>query len=660
MKWALFAAMASLVTGCTGSEQVVDDPPTAPEETGLTYPLVDCDPLVPEFCGFPFPSNVYTVDDPSTPTGRRVSFGKGLLQGNDSGPWDDSDGFSPGTPILTQLMGAVSTGLASSTNLAASLDDDALTLVLDAETGEKIPHFAEVDVRAPSVEERSFQIRPVVRLENDRRYIVAIRGVVDETGTVIEPSPAFAALRDDTAFDDESIEGRRGLYEDLFAQIEAAGWAREELQQAWDFSTASDENNTAWLLHMRDEAMAQVGSGPDYTIDTVDTDFDPDNIAFRIQGTVQVPLYMTTDGANSVLLFGEDGLPEINAETPLAAVPFEVLIPQSALKSPAPILQYGHGLFGSRTQIESEHFRTFINTYNYVIFGVDLQGMSSDDQTAVGATLYLSDFAGLRTMFDRLHQGFLNSLVSMRMMKTSFAADATYGAYINGDEGYYLGISQGGISGSVYLALSQDVERGALGVTGQPYSLLLMRSVDFDRFLDIIAVTWSDLRQQQLLVALTQMPWDRVEPTGYSHHVTADPLPGSSPKEVLMRVAIGDHQVPTLGGHIMARTMNVPHLTTNLRDIYGLTQVTETSSGSFYTEYAFGLPEVPDCGVPMYLCEDPHSKVRRLDEARLQLDEFFRLGTGTNYCPDGTCEFPDASGCEAGEDAAAAEAFCEL
>ncbi|MGD8317729.1 MAG: hypothetical protein PVH76_08270, partial [Myxococcales bacterium] len=27
----------------------------------ITYPLLDCDPLVPEFCGYPFPSNVYSV-----------------------------------------------------------------------------------------------------------------------------------------------------------------------------------------------------------------------------------------------------------------------------------------------------------------------------------------------------------------------------------------------------------------------------------------------------------------------------------------------------------------------------------------------------------------------------------------------------------------------
>ncbi len=74
-------------------------------------------------------------------------------------------------------------------------------------------------------------------------------------------------------------------------------------------------------------------------------------------------------------------------------------------------------------------------------------------------------------MWDRLHQGFLNHLVLLRMMKTAFVNDATYGQYIKGDETYYYGISQGGIMGSVVLGTSPDIERGALGVHGSALQL---------------------------------------------------------------------------------------------------------------------------------------------------------------------------------------------
>ncbi|MEM7435956.1 MAG: hypothetical protein AAF436_12445, partial [Myxococcota bacterium] len=296
----------------------------------------------------------------------------------------------------------------------------------------------------------------------------------------------------------------------------------------------------------------------------------------------------------------------------------------------------------------------------YTFCATDLIGMSEGDFNTIGVILAGGNVSRLQTMFDRLHQGFLNYVLLLRMMKTTFAEDPEFGKYIKGDEAYYYGISQGGIMGAVVMALSPDIERGALGVMGQPYSMLLFRSVDFNQFLDVIKMTYTDFREQQFLVALFQMLWDRAEPTGYSHHVTSNPLAGTNEKEVLARVAIGDHQVSTYAGHIMARTLGAPHLTTGLRDIWGLDPVESTTSGSFYTEYDFGLPGEPLCNVPMSLCRDPHEWPRRRESARRQLDAFLRNGTGDNFCMPGdgdehqvpsvgVCSYPSLSECDSGE-----------
>ena len=632
--------------------------------TALSYPHLDCDSLVPEFCGYPFPSNVYTVEDDTTVTGRKVAFGDEFLQNNDSTPWDYSDGFSAGTPLLTYLPGATDDVFGGVTDLEQSLSATSPTLLLDAETGELVPHFAQIDVQAlqePGVrpDQVSTMLRPVVRLRDNARYIVAFRNVTNGDAAVIEPSAAFAALRDGTASEDESVEARRDLYEDIFAKIEAKGWSRDEIQIAWDFNTASDDNNTRWLLHMRDTAfeLIEADGGVKYTIDTIEDDYNPTQIAYRIFGTFKVPLFMTSAEAGSLLLLDENEMPMVNEETPWANIPFEVLIPNSATEeNPAATIEYGHGLFGEKEQIQSGHFATFMNEYNYAFFGTDLQGMSDPDQTAVEEALINGKFSDVQTMWDRLHQGFLNHLVMLRMMKTSFAQDPQFGQYIKADEAYYHGISQGGIMGTVILATSNDIERGALGVMGQPYSFLLFRSVDFDQFLVVIRLFYGDYRMAQLLIGLSQMTWDRVEPNGYSHHIVENNLPGVNPKEVLMRTAIGDHQVTTYAGHVMARTMNAPHLTTGLRDIWGLDDVESTSSGSFYNEYDFGLPGQPFCNVPMSQCSDPHGDLRQREAARKQLNEFLRGGTGTNHCAtgdgdthqvteDGVCSYPTLSEC---------------
>ena len=54
-----------------------------------------------------------------------------------------------------------------------------------------------------------------------------------------------------------------------------------------------------------------------------------------------------------------------------------------------------------------------MNEYNFAFFGTDLQGMSDPDEQAVREALASGKFSSVQTMWDRLHQGFLNHLVML-------------------------------------------------------------------------------------------------------------------------------------------------------------------------------------------------------------------------------------------------------
>jgi hypothetical protein len=212
------------------------------------------------------------------------------------------------------------------------------------------------------------------------------------------------------------------------------------------------------------------------------------------------------------------------------------------------------------------------------------------------------------------------------------------GPMIKADERYYHGNSQGGIFGATYMALSTDVTRGMLGVPGQPYSLLLNRSADFDEFFDLLVVAFPDPIDLQMVLAMFQMLWDAAEPTGYSAYIRDDLLPGSPKHEVLLPVAIGDHQVSTLGAHIMARAIGgVVNLAPTNRKIFGLEEVTGPHTGSAMIEYDFGLAPEPTTNVPARDGEDPHGKVRKLPSAEKSLDQFLRTGAIESFC-DGACD----------------------
>ena len=51
------------------------------------------------------------------------------------------------------------------------------------------------------------------------------------------------------------------------------------------------------------------------------------------------------------------------------------------------------------------------------------------------------------------------------------------------------------------------------------------------------------------------MLWDRGEGNGYAQHMVGDPLTGQPDHNVLMHVALGDHQVTTIQADVMARTI---------------------------------------------------------------------------------------------------------
>jgi hypothetical protein len=635
---ALLAALVlalALASGCSSSK-----PTAAPPEPTSGLPLLgaDCDPLVPAHCGLPFPSNVWLVDG-------KVTFGATTLpQLHGTTPIDpsifrDRDGFSPGTASLFVLPGAIPDGLPTPDSIALSLDPSGPTVLMDAETGERIPHFVDLDSGGRTDEDTALILRPVMRLKDAHRYIVAARHVKNADGKAIEPSPAFAALRDKTSSDDASVRRRRALYDDLFARLEAHGTPRSDLQIAWDYTTASRANTTAPLLAMRDEALALVGAdGPEYVITKVEDRPNP-NILKRLTGLMTVPLYLDKPGPGGRMVLGANGLPKQNGT---AEYEFVIHIPNSINDGkPMGLVQNGHGLLGSKDEARDGQLAIFCDRFRYIGFAVDMIGMAHEDLDTVLRSVS-EDITLFRGAVDRQHQGMLNQLLVMRMMKGRFTRDPAVQidgkSAIDPTNAHYRGDSQGGIFGGTYMSLSTDVTRGLLGVPGMPYNLLLDRSADFAGYKFLLRAAYPSAVDTQIVLGLMQLWWDRSEPNGWVPYLRANMHPGTPAHDVLMHVAIGDHQVPTLGAHFMARTLGAKNLRPVNREIFGIEDADGPLTGSVMVEYDFGHPPVPLQNYPPDAAEgeDPHGKPRLLEPSYQQQDRWFREGVVAPFC-DGPC-----------------------
>jgi hypothetical protein len=626
----------------------------AAENTGIVFDEVneDCDPTAPTMCGLPFPSTYYMAEDSTSPTGWRVALGPTTLpvdwQDNQPTPdlINEKDGWSPLTPLLAHFPGVSLDGVIGHDNLGAYTDADARTVIVDVATGERVPHFVELDVTSSDPERTVLLLHPVTPMAHGHRYAVGIRGLVDEQGQPIEASDGFAALRDGVETTDPRVERRRSVYEDIvFPALTAAGIQQAELQLAWDFVIASREGLTEKARWMRDDALERIGpNGPAYTVDLIDEQ-PSDQVAMRIHGHFFVPMYMEQDRPGVLLTRDADGMPYANGET---MVRYTIIVPQTAIDDPRPLplIQYGHGLLGSQDEVHGSYLGEFANQYGYILFAVDWTGMKDEDVADITLML-ITEVERFSILPERSHQGFVEFAAAMRLMSGRMVDEpllqgvdsaGNNTSFIDPDRRYYYGNSQGAILGGAYIGLAQDFDRAVLGVGGMPYHLLLNRSADFDPFFLLFKQAYPDPGHVQLLLALIQTIWDSGEASGYAQVVTDDPLADTPAKDVLLQVAIGDAQVTTLGAHVMARAYGARLIEDPVRPVWGLETVASGHEGSALVEFDYGLHE-PFENTPPDAETDPHEYPRRDLAGQEQIHTFFQTGIVEHFC-EGPCGEP--------------------
>lgn len=659
-RWpALVLGAALLAAACSGGDDGTDGP--TPDEAGLEgsieLDVTDadrCDPIA-DGCLYPFPNDHFTVADDTTATGRRVALDEASMPANADGVhidpthWNDLDGFSPGAAVLLQIpdLDLAASGVAPITDIERSLDPASPIVLLDADTGERIPHWVEADTYAAgSSEVATTFVRPAVSLPEGHRIVVGVRGLIDQAGDEVAPTDAFRALRDRLETDVAEVEGRRAAMDAVFGDLDDAGVARDDLVLAWDFTVASAEALSSRLLHVRDDGFATLGdAAPAFTV-TATTPSEREGIATEVEGTYEVPLYLDQEGVTgSSLVLDDDGRP---IQTGTYTAPFTCIIPETAsAASPAGTGVYGHGLLGTGQQVRGGASAVAAQG-NIVFCGTDLIGMAEEDIS--NAVAVIGDLSTFNTLADRLHQGHLNTLFLGRLLihPDGLGAHPAFqdaGASVLTEDLVYYGISQGGIMGATTTAVAQDWTLAMLDVPAANYGLLLDRSIDFDPFRAVLDPAYPSAADRALGLQLIQMLWDRGEANGYLQHLVDDPYADTPEHRVLLHVALGDHQVTNIATEVQARTLGLSvhrpvyadGRTTAANPWFGLPALEYPFDGSGVVMWDSGAALPPDENQPSREGADPHGDPRNTPAAIEQIVAFLTTGQIIDVCGDDPC-----------------------
>ena len=472
------------------------------EAVALRDPDV-CEVLNDAECSLPFPSSRYQQPDPSTDSGVRMAYPDGVLPAISAGslpnlvfgdplPLDPGvfnyyDGTSPTVQPIMHFSGGVDLAASGAARLLEStrnfdlraLDADSPSILIDADTGERIAHFLENDSHATGdqIDRQATILRPAKSLLPGHRYIVALRNLVARDGGAVAPEPAFRTLRDGAPTDIPGVEARRAHFDaQVFPALAAAGVPRSNLVLAWDFTVASDRDLTHEMLSMRDEAFAWLATQDPATlfhvtqVTQLSQCASPNDYGWReVRGTFRVPNFLASDSdgteADPVaqpdtlgFLFTDDAGDPV--QTGIVDAPFGIVIPCSARNTAQPGLVLGHGLFGSGPDFArelsvqlGERIPGMIANgllpadadFDYIAAGTNWSGLSElevpplpenipgdigeifADPALVAQILRLIDsfigqifidFNNFAALPDRLRQGQLHTLVLARLLHT--------------------------------------------------------------------------------------------------------------------------------------------------------------------------------------------------------------------------------------------------
>ncbi|HTE52991.1 MAG TPA: hypothetical protein VK698_19195 [Kofleriaceae bacterium] len=626
-----------------------------------------CNPLGDgNICLMPWPSSAYLEPDSSTATGFRVALPVDGMPENfdsiviDPAPWNRFDGFSPSAAMLASFPGGVSAdGLPTHADPAQSLADDSLTVVVNMETGERLIHFAEVDMNIVAPEERTLIIRPLERMAPGARYAVAIRrGVLDGAGQPLTRPAGFEALLDGETIDHPRFARVAAGASAMFTALEAAGVTRDDLILAWDFVTASDASLTADLLSMRDQALPAMGeAGANLTFTAEEVEGDPKLVLRLLRGTHDAPNFLTNgEEKDSVLRRGEDGQagpgdPGLPVMDGMYQANFSAIIPRcvETAQLPVPVMLFGHGLFGNGAgYLSDDLLQGVANDSCVVILAGDWIGLT-DRQLDVAADA-ANDLNKSPRLSEKLAQSVIN-FIALEQIARGPLVDAPQfrrggQAIIDPDRVYFFGASLGGIMGGTFMAYDPYIERGALGVPGGAWSLLFERSFSWTLLSVVANAAYGDVRDHQILIALLAWSMERWDPITTARRVLDDPLPGTPAKQLLLYEGVNDCLVTNLSTEMVARTLGVPVTGPSVKTPFGLEVTTEPVASGFTIYDEHREPGVPSTNVPPADDNGTHSGVNSNPAVLREVVGFLTEGQVRNECRQG--DQPAACDCSVG------------
>ncbi len=284
-------------------------------------------------------------------------------------------------------------------------------------------------------------------------------------------------------------------------------------------------------------------------------------------GVLTLPAYQNADGRFEL----DGGAPTAQGTTE----PGFVLALPAAGDPPYPFVLYQHG--GSQDKANVLPIAGPLAAAGFAIVAIDLPGHGDRQGAAGGSDMDILDFDNPLLTRDNLRQASADHLAVLTGIDALNAAlETTFGEaqLLDASEGHYMGLSLGGITGTLTFASAADLRAAALFVGGGGYRELLSHGLFRAFVLDLFSYEGAELAA---LFGLVELLLDGADPLAYAPFEPRD----SAPRPVLFFEAIDDPIAANASTDQWARAFGADLAEPYHHAVDGMTAVSLPSSGGF-------------------------------------------------------------------------------
>lgn len=458
-------------------------------------------------------------------------------------------------------------------------------------------------------------------------YAVVVTRRVTAAGEAIGPAPELEAI-----LDGNGDAAAQAVYQPLLDYLDVAGGdERADVAHATVFTTSDPTGMMGRLRQVIHE---------DVPLPVATVTESVEQTAYTLKrGTYSTPIFQ--DGtapyrfSGGKVIVDANGRPQVQR---METVRFTMTVPKG-VTMPAdgwPIVLYAHGTGGDYDSFVSDGTAGRMAAQGLAVIGIDQVLHGPRDPSMGNPDMNFVNLDNLIAARDNVRQSAADDFELTRLVRGPDIG----GVPLDASKVYFMGHSQGGLTGPPFLAYEPDVQAGVLsGAGGLIYFTLLYKTEP----LDITALVGillgeppANVHEFHPMFALMQAFLEPADPVNYGPLLVREPPAGVSPKNIFQSEGLIDHYTPPPNIEALGVSIGLTHVSPVLQAVPGFElrgipvaapPIASNLNGKTGVFLQYTAP--PD--------RDGHFVIFRVAEAQVQHAQFLgtlaRDGTATLVAP---------------------------